>query len=106
MFIKKNKSTKAITLIIFGLFFISFFSGAINLTSFGEQSEEILEFDDDFDSDQSSNNEEFENIEQIDNLNYYGEEKPESNYDRNAIEWQPHFLNIFNSSNLYNFYIC
>ena len=89
MFIKKNKSTKAITLIIFGLFFISFFSGAINLTSFGEQSEEILEFDDDFDSDQSSIDEEFENIEQINNLNFYGEENTESNYDRNAFEWKP-----------------
>ena len=89
MFIKKNKSTKVITFVFFGLLFISFFSGAINLTTFSESSEDILERDDNFDSDQSSNNEEFENIEQIDNLNYYGEEKPESNYDRNAIEWQP-----------------
>jgi V8-like Glu-specific endopeptidase len=89
MFIKKNKSIKAISLIFFGLLFISFFSSALTFNPIDEQNDDIIELDDNYDSDQSSIDEEFADNEQLNNLNFYGEEKTESNYDRNAFEWRP-----------------
>jgi len=89
MLIKKHKSTKTISLIILGLLVISFFSSAITFNPFAEQSGDIIESDGNFDSDQSSIDEEFEKIEQINILDFYGEENPESTYDRNAFEWRP-----------------
>ena len=89
MLIKKHKSTKTISLIILGLLVISFFSSAITFNPFAEQSGDIIESDGNFDSDQSSIDEEFEKNEQLNILDFYGEENPESNYDRNAFEWRP-----------------
>jgi len=86
---KKNKSTQAISLIFLGLLVISFFSSAITFNPFAEQSGDIIELDGNYDSDQSSIDEEFEKNEQINILDFYGEENPESNYDRNAFEWKP-----------------
>jgi len=60
MLIKKNKSKQTISLIFFGLLIISFFSSAIIVIN-----------------------------EQYNELDFYGEEKPESTYDRNAFEWKP-----------------
>ncbi len=89
MLIKKNKSTQAISLIFLGLLIISFFSSAITFNPFDEQSEDIIELDGNFDSDQSSIDEEFVINEQYNELDFYGEENPESTYDRNVFEWKP-----------------
>ena len=89
MFRKKNKSTKAISLILFGLLFISVFSSAVTFNPIDDQSEDIIELEGNFDSDQSSIDEEFEKNEQVNILEFYDEENTESNYDRNAIEWRP-----------------
>jgi len=86
---KKNKLTKALSSILFGILFISLFSSTVTFNAFDEQSEDVIELDGNFDSDQSSIDEEFEKNEQVNILEFYDEENTESHYDRNAFEWRP-----------------
>ncbi|MHA2288959.1 MAG: hypothetical protein ACXABG_09235, partial [Promethearchaeota archaeon] len=89
MFKIKHKSTKAIAFLIFGLLFVSFFSSANIFNPPNEQGEDIVELDGLYDPDQSVNDEDVDKIDEPTFLDYYDEEKTETTYDRNAIDWKP-----------------